>query len=721
MKIIIRGTVQGVGFRPLVYRIATSLGLRGYVMNRGADVEIYLDSGWERFLELLREELPPLASIKEVFVEETDEEKFDGFRILNSEEGTRLSSTPVDTAICKKCREELFDRNNRRYLYPFISCTSCGERFSVIENLPYDRVRTSYNDFPLCERCREEYEDPSNRRFHHQTISCHSCGPKYTLYDCEGKIISGGIEKFAELIDNGGVGIAKSWGGMHLVCNLSSESVKRARKIRRRENKPFAVMFRDIREIRKYADVDKEEEKTLLSPQSPIVLVKKKGLEEVSPGLDTIGVYLPYSGFHHILFHHLSSGGIIMTSANLPGEPMIIRNEDAFRLKADFYLLHDRKIVNRIDDSVLRIYKGRKLFLRRSRGWVPSHLDVPYSYKILALGAQENVCITMSKDGKLYPSQFIGDTSRYPTMEFLDSSIRHLLKILDLGMDGIDKVVVDLHPKYTTRRWGRKNFSEVMEVQHHWAHSAALLADCRKQEAVVLAMDGTGYGSDGTLWGGEILYASYRKFERIAHLEEIPLPGGETAIEDPRRILFAIFELLGKETNYFSRKEGDILRKLMKHSPLTSSMGRVLDALSCYLGICCRRTYDGEPAMKLEPYLAKGELSYDFSTERDGKKIRTLPLWEQLFDCRLRNHKDKCNAAYSFVHAILEEMSDVAREVADERGIEVGITGGVSYNVPILSMVEKFVKNLLIHSNFPPGDGGISIGQNLIGGAYAST
>jgi hydrogenase maturation protein HypF len=734
MKIFIRGTVQGVGFRPTVYRVAKSLGLSGYVLNKGSNVEIGIkeDEKAEEFLNSLTKELPPLASIDEIEVKDEPISRYEDFKIMNSSEGLKTSVTPVDTAICEECVRELFDAGNRRYLYPFINCTSCGARFSVIENVPYDRSNTSMRVFKMCEECFAEYTNPMDRRFHAQTTSCTECGPEYTLYgrDKVIKDIDGGkapLKTFARLIDEGAVGIAKSWGGMHIISKF--EEANRMRQLYGRQAKPFAVMFRDLSTIKNYADLEVTAEKLLTSPQRPIVLLDKTSvdLSDISPGLDSVGVYLPYSGLHHILFHYLNAEGIIMTSANISGEPMAIRNEDAFLLNADYFLLHNREIVNRIDDSVIRCYNGQKFFLRKSRGFVPTAINIPYTDRVLSMGAGENVSLSISKGANLYTSQYIGNTFHYPTLEFLASSKEQMMQVLGLSMNELDAIGVDMHPRYTTRRYGKEQSEEysieLVEVQHHWAHAASLMLDTGVDEVVALALDGTGYGTDGKAWGGEILSTNYYSFDRVASLEEIPLIGGDAAIKDTRRISFAILSLLNREVRFFSDKETEVLEKLMKRAPNTSSFGRVLDALACYLGICQKMTYDGEPAMKLERYLAQGEPKYEFETEVEdkGRKIvRTLPLFDQLTEYgAINTEKKKADIAYSFVLALIKELVEIAADACSRNGISgIGITGGVSYDLPIVKMAEALVKNkglrFLTHGTIPNGDGGISIGQNVI-------
>ena len=728
MKILVKGTVQGVGFRPTVYRVAKSLGINGYVQNKGSNVEIFVDRKHDKFLKALKREIPDIASIDEIVLKE-EKGEYENFLILGSSKGIKSSLSPPDTAICDDCLEEIFDKRNRRYLYPFTNCTNCGARFSLISDVPYDREKTSMNEFTMCEDCQREYKDPIDRRFHAQTVSCPVCGPKYSLYDIDKNVIDcDPIETFAEFIDDGSIGIMKSWGGMHLVCNFGE--IERFRRWYKREAKPFAIMLRDLETAKDYVDIEECEKRALRSSRRPIVLLNKRKdklgvLEGASPGLGNVGVFLPYTGLHHLFFYHLKSDGVIMTSSNLPGEPMMIKNEEAFNLSVDAYLLHNRDIINRIDDSVIRFYDDKKFFLRRSRGFVPYKIEIPHTKKIVSIGAEENVNSSVSTDGNLYITQYIGNTKYYPTMEFLASSTYHLIDLLDI--EEVDGIVIDLHPRYLTRRFGRelaeRFHTKIFEVQHHWAHAASLMIDNGIKEPIIaLTLDGAGYGTDKSIWGGEVMVSSFDHFERIGHLEQIPLIGGDAATKDPRRIVFSIFEILGKGPIYFEEKESDILRNLMRKSPITSSFGRVLDALSCYLGIGVKRTYDGETAMRLERYLEAGTKNIDFETEIvDHKIARTLPLFDQLDGYSYESEKEKADLAYSFVYTLLEKMTEIAIENASAKGIEyIGISGGVSYNVPIVRMVENFVKDgglkFLTHNQIPNGDGGISIGQNAVVG-----
>ncbi|UCF50656.1 MAG: carbamoyltransferase HypF [Thermoplasmatales archaeon] len=723
MKLIFKGVVQGVGFRPTIYRIAKKLGLKGYVLNKGSEVEVVIDNKKDEFIKQVKDNLPSIARITEITVKK-DERTFDDFKILHSKNGERQSLIPIDVGICNDCLKELFNEKDKRYFFPFTNCTLCGARYSVVKDVPYDRERTSMDEFKLCKECLREYKDPLNRRYHAQTISCSKCGPKYNLYDKNKKDLGekDSIKRFAEKIDAGKIGVIKSWGGMHLCCNLSQ--IYRFRNWYGRPQKAFALMVKDIKSVKNYAEITKDEENLLLSKSRPIVLVKKICCEEVSPGLNTIGLFLPYTGLHHLLFSYLKSDSLVMTSSNIPGEAMITTDEEAFSIDADIYLLHNRSIPNRVDDSVVRMWKDNTFFIRRSRGYVPEPIAVSYKKRILSVGAGENITGAISVNKNVYATQYIGNSKYYSTLGFLEDSLNYLLK-LTMVKPKINAVVQDLHPGYDSRIVAKK-FSEgfsvpLFEVQHHWAHAVSLLVDRNIEESVVLTLDGLGYGSDGTFWGGEILASNFEEFDRVGHLEYIPLLGGDQATRDPRRLVFAVFKKFRIE-KFFSGNEAAILGKLMDKSPKSSSLGRVLDTLSCYLNICTKRTYDGEPAMKLEKYLSIGKSKYSFDCEVKKGVVGTIDLFRQL-DEKIKNkslnEKEKADYVYSFVKTILNNLTDIAIEHADNIGINnVGLTGGVSYNIPIVEMIEKQVKKaglkLIVHNNVPNGDGGISIGQNAI-------
>jgi hydrogenase maturation protein HypF len=724
MKLIFKGTVQGVGFRPTIYRIAKEEGFKGYVLNKGSEVEVVVDRDVERFIDLVKKNLPKIAEITDIVIKE-DSRKFDDFQILHSRKGERLSLIPPDIGICEDCLRELFDPNDKRYLFPFTNCTVCGARFSLIKDIPYDRERTSMDSFKLCEDCYREYADVLDRRYHAQTISCPSCGPSYTLFEGNAKKKSGidAVKEFARYIDAGKIGVLKSWGGMHICCKISE--VERFRKWYRRPEKSFAVMVKDIETAERYGSLTEESRKLLLSDKKPIVLVEKKKAERVSPGLNTIGLFLPYTGLHHLLFSMLKADALIMTSANIPGEPMLTRNEEVFSLGADVYLLHNRDIPNRCDDSVVKTWRGKTFFLRKSRGFVPEPLAVRYDSQVLSVGADENIIGAVSSDRRVYCTQYIGNSKYYSTLLFLEESLRHLMNLF-VEKKELDAVAMDLHPGYDSRRVAKRFAEEfsapVFEVQHDWAHAVSLLVDNNVDETVALVIEGLGYGPDKTFWGGEVLHVDFKNFRRIGHLGYIPLLGGDQATRDPRRLVYAIFKKLGREM-FFVENEAEILSKLMDKSPVSCSLGRYLDALSCYLGICDKRTYSGEPAMKLEKYLAKGERKLDFKIENKNNVVDVVDLFRQL-DENIKHpltEKEKADFSYSFVKTIIDELTDIAINHAEDEDVEtIGLTGGVSYNIPITEMVEKRVEKaglkLVVHNRVPNGDGGIAVGQNAIVG-----
>ncbi|HDP96734.1 MAG TPA: carbamoyltransferase HypF [Euryarchaeota archaeon] len=732
MKITFYGIVQGVGFRPAAYRVAKQLGLNGFVQNNGSNVEVHIDGDPDVFISRLRQELPSLARIDRSEIEDAEEE-LEPFRIAESSDGRRVSLIPVDNAICDACLRDFHDPGDHRYRYPFANCTECGARFTVIKDVPFDRARTAMDEFPMCGDCLSEYSSPDDRRFHAQTISSPRCGPRYSLYDRTGTPIRSmdPFETFARKIESGMVGVLKGWGGMHIVGSF--ESAKRLRKIYRRGEKPYAVMMRDIETARKFAAIDPEEERLLTSPQRPIVLIRKReevkeALSDVSPGLRNIGIMLPYSGAHHLLFEHLYEDGVIMTSANPPGEPMIIDNLRAFELRLDCYLLHNRKIIHRCDDSVIRVNGGQRAFLRRSRGFVPTPIPLNHSSSVIAVGAQWDVTGSISRNGELFLTQYIGETDKYPTLQFLESAIRHLQRLL--GVEKIEAIAADRHPRYSTKIVAKKLAEEcgceMVETQHYHAHAASLMIDRGLSETgIFLTWDGTGYGDDGSSWGGETLDADFSRYSRVASLRKIPLLGGDRAALDIRRIVAAMKLMLNREIDGLSDWEIEVFSKMLPRSSRTSSMGRVLDALSCTLGVCCKRSYEGEPAIKLESLLETGKPTHRFDVRTESAEglevIDTLDLFDQLFELNLDGEAERADIARSFVESLVNEAGRIACDIALKRGHSyIGFCGGVSYNGVITEILRDCVedRNLAFytHNAIPSGDGGISAGQNAIVG-----
>ena len=714
MRITIRGTVQGVGFRPAVYRAAVRAGASGRVWNDGSSVVVDTDRGDELLAELMSD-LPPLADVRSVSKEDSAYTGPRGFSIVPSSGRGAGASVPADSAVCDRCVSEMFLPGRRR-MYPFTTCTDCGPRFTLLRGMPYDRPLTSMDAFPMCPECGREFSDPADRRFHHQTVCCPECGPGYRLELPDGTVVRDDpIGRLAGMLDSGARTVVKGWGGMHICCTL--DVLEDMRGWYGRENKPFAIMARDMEALRRYADPSPDEERALLSPERPIVLVPKRDSPETelaSPGLDNIGMFLPYTGMHHILFSMLAHDALVMTSANVPGEPMAVEDSQARALGADACLLHDQPIINRADDTVLRVFDGRRQYIRRSRGSIPFGLDIGLKGDAVALGAQENLSGCVASGGTLWPTQYIGNGEKVGVPEYLEESVRTQIRLVGCEPRA---VAVDLHPGYANRKLGKRLAeeygAELVEVQHHWAHAASLMADNHLDGCACLALDGTGHGDDGTAWGGEVLSADLSGYRRAAHLECIPLLGSERALYDLRRLRFAIDMMNGSENRDFPARDAEVLRKLMPKSVVTSSFGRVLDALSYSLGVCRERTYDGEPAMKLEPLLARGRLVDGFETETRNGVVMTAHLFDRLGGARPED------AAYSIVYNLMRELVDSAISTADSDGLDaVGLTGGVSYNGVVSRMFKDMVISSdhvpAIHGEVPNGDCGVSVGQAAV-------
>ena len=788
-KVLVEGIVQGVGFRPFVYRIATELELAGYVRNLGNVVEIIIQGSEDKigdFIFKLQNELPPIAKINNLETEElVDDEKYDDFTIKESSDSfSGTSVIPPDLAICDKCLEEINDPNNRRYNYPFNACTDCGPRFTVIENVPYDRDKTTMDDFPLCDECEVEYKNPLDRRYHAEASCCEVCGPSLELYknddqtpvkvDCEDP-----LEETAKLLDEGKIFAIKGIGGTHLVANVMLEdTVSLLRERLGRENQAFAVMSPDIETVREYAIVSDAEEETLLSKERPIVILKKNEnydfAKSVSPGLHNIGVMLPYAPLHHLLFNHTETPAYIMTSANVPGEPMMITNEEILKnldTIADYYLIHNRRILNRCDDSVARFRNNELAFIRRSRGYTPEPYDLKGKYtnlnpefdnlNILALGPELDVTFTILKNSKAYVSQHIGNTNKYRTYEFLQEAIKHMMRITKT--DSFDAIACDLHPQFFTTKLAKEYAEEyncpLIPVQHHHAHGISLLNDHytngQNNEMIIIAADGVGYGGDGNSWGGEILYTNIKEYERTASLMPQKMPGGDLCTKYPVRMMAAI--LSNPNSDYESEKYTEeyvnellninyidsfqhgaieiksLFRQLETNLNvgINTSTGRVLDSVSTALHICDKRSYEGEASMKLESY------AYDYNEEdtledfpiiikeykdENGKRmiLDTTAIMRYVVD-KIEEGENLNKIAVAGQKAVSIGLAKLAVESAKEKGIKtIGATGGVFYNEAITAHIKEFVENegfkFIQHINSCPGDGSVSLGQAIVAG-----
>jgi len=750
VRLLVRGVVQGVGFRPFIYRIASTRGLRGYVRNLGdASVEIIVQgsvSHIEAFIKDLKVKKPPLAYIEDIKLEELgDEHTLNDFRIVeSSEEKTSASSMiPPDIAICDECVIELMTPHDRRFKYFFITCTNCGPRFTIITKLPYDRINTAMRDFPMCRKCSTEYSNPSDRRFHAQTIACKECGPKVFLMDKNGVIINDEdpIPHASELLEDGMVVAIKGIGGFHIAASsLNSEPLMRLRKYKNRPTKPLAIMAKDIKSVKTFAIVGKEEEEILLSYMRPIVLLKKSHdfylSPLISPGLNTIGVMLPYSGIHILLFDCLKrENALVMTSANLSGEPIITDNEEAVRKLrgiCDYFLVHNRDIISKCDDSVVRITAGKPTLVRRSRGYVPLPIELVHrsTKMVLALGAHLNVTSCILCDNKAFISQHIGDMESLDNYEFLKSSTMHLLSLINVVPEVIS---CDLHPTMITtvlaNKLREKYGIPLIQVQHHYAHIMSLLAESGLEECIGIACDGVGYGDDGKVWGGEVLLCNMEGYKRLGHLMYLPMPGGDLATFYPLRMVAgalydepSIEDYLTSNAHYFPGGVDEVsflfeqLRK--KRYNVTSSTGRVFDAVSALLGICYQRSYEGEPAMKLEAVAIRGEDVVDLEPVIKDNVLDTKHLLRMIYEERSKHRLS--DLAFTAHKYIARGLAIIAVQEAESRGIKyVGVSGGVAYNEIFTKIIKREVEShglrFISHEKVPPGDGGISLGQ-----AYAA-
>jgi len=747
-EIKVSGIVQGVGFRPFVYRTALENRLTGYVRNRGdAFVEIVVegrDENVKAFLKDLRQKKPPLARIHDVktkFLEGTNE--FDGFSILKSSAEAAFSGSviPPDVSICEACLRELRDPEDERHDYFFITCTDCGPRYTIIEDLPYDRPRTTMKRFRMCSFCQREYADPANRRFHAQTVACPVCGPKASLADRKGEVVTSRkpIREAGRLLEEGNVLAIKGYGGFHVAtATTRDEPIVRLRAVKHRSQKPFAIMARDLETIRSFAQVSQKEAELLTSYVKPIVLLKKSSdyslSDLIAPGLHNVGVMLPYTGLHYMLFNGVREPAFVMTSANPPNEPIVTDNDEAVRKLGsvvDYFLFHDRVIAQRCDDSVVRVHGKDVSFIRRSRGYAPEPIRLKKSVGkcVLALGGELSSTSCVLLGDKAFISQHVGDVENLETLKFLKSASQHLLRLTNCKPDVI---ACDLHPKFTTttlaKDWSDELGVPLVQVQHHHAHGAALMAEHGLDEIVAIVCDGYGYGLNGEAWGGEVLYCNGQgEFERVGHLEPQPMVGGDLATRYPVRMAVGILskatsieEWLRSNSAHLPHRGQEaelILQQLRKGSvSLTSSCGRVLDAVSAVLGICYERTYEGEPAMRLEAVAANGKDVLKLQLTIEANVVDTTEMVRQIFE---RSDTDLVSdLAFSAQRYLAVGLAQMAVDEANHLGVDVvGFSGGVAYNEyinqTIRCLVEENELRFVVHKSIPAGDGGVSFGQSV--------
>jgi hydrogenase maturation protein HypF len=719
----VRGVVQGVGFRPFVHRLAIRHGLRGFVLNDGQGVAIEAEGEPEAlssFTRALCEEAPQLASVETIGASSLPVRGERSFRVEPSVAGTASALIPPDVGTCDECLRELWDPADRRHRYPFINCTQCGPRFTIVRRPPYDRANTTMAGFEMCEACRAEYEDPADRRFHAEPIACPDCGPRLSLGAARGE---DALAAAIELLRSDRIVAVKGLGGYHLACDATSEeAVARLRARKRREQKPLAVMTSEPDEVAEPTDADRE---LLGSSTRPIVLVRRREgggvAESVAPGSPWLGVMLPYTPLHHLLCADLGRP-LVMTSGNRSDEPIAVDDGEARnRLGeiADAFLSHDRPIYRRCEDSVVR----RQFFVRRSRGLTPLPLAVQRLTRadspgrrlppILATGAELKSTFCVLRGERAFLSPHLGDLDSPLAYEAFRSDLALYLEMLDVHPE---LIAHDLHPDYLSTRWALEQDAETIAVQHHHAHAVACLAEHEERGPLpALVFDGTGYGPDGTLWGGELLWASLHGYERLAHLEPVPLPGGEAAIREPWRMAAAYLEAAGRPVPY--ERWPEVRQSLRVNAPLSSGMGRLFDAAAALLGVRDAVSYEGQAAIELEQLAGDLEAEpYECRIEdgaSGGRLIRGADLIAAVHD-DLEMGRPRAEIAAAF-HEGVAAVAALACAGLPEPHKTVALSGGSFQNLRLLRSVSRRLDSLgfgvLTHRRVPPNDGGISFGQ----------
>lgn len=747
IKIEIKGIVQGVGFRPFIHNLARECHLNGYVLNDTDGVEIEAEGSkpdLNRFLSRIGSSAPPQSRILEMKVVKVAPQSFQDFTIRESrKKETRTVLVSPDLATCPDCLKELFDPEDRRFNYPFLNCTNCGPRLTIIQDTPYDRKKTTMSAFKMCPDCSQEYHDPQNRRFHAQPNACSVCGPRLTLTDNQGNKLNtkDHILTTTGLLKKGYIIAIKGIGGYHLACDATNKkAVSVLRKRKYREDKPFALMVKDLKTIRRFCYVNPSEAELLQLVQRPIVLLKKKKVDliapEVAPLQKNFGVMLPYSPLHHLLLRD-SNLILVMTSGNQSDEPIAYEDEEAFgRLKkiADYFLSHNREIHRRCDDSVTRVFSGKEMVLRRGRGYVPLPINVDLKFKehILAAGAQLKNTFCLARDSFAFPSTHIGDLENYETLDFYSKEIERFKKLCSVKPE---VVAYDMHPEYLSTKYAL-SLPDIRKIpiQHHYAHIASCMAENKiSQKVIGVAFDGTGYGEDKNVWGGEFLLADLQSFQRMAHFKYVSMPGGEAAIKHPWMMAVSYLctcyggDFLNLDLEFvrkidFSRCE--IIRKMLDQKVnlfLTSSAGRLFDSVSVLLNFREKTNYEGQPAIELEFWAEeniKGKYDYEISRENDLYLIRPeLIIKGVVNDLIKKQRKSKISARFHNTMAqIINEVCSKLRKEYDLNS--VCLSGGVFQNMFLLNrayaLLSKNKFRVYTHHLVPPNDGGISLGQAVI-------
>lgn len=758
-SIRIRGLVQGVGFRPFVYRTATACGLKGWVRNGNEGVLVKVSGTTGQlgiFIRELEKRAPAASSVRSVEVSPGTYRSYSTFRILSSrDESDRITEISPDIAVCPECLSDMHHQSHRT-AYPLINCTHCGPRFSIIRDLPYDRGNTTMEPFPMCPRCRKEFHDAGDRRFHAQPVACNHCGPVYHLFsggspvgevlERSGPIpgyndqgIGEVLEWTARALDNDALVAIKGTGGYHLVCSaFSRKAVGKLRKMKQRDGKPFAVMFRETDALRKYAFVSPEEEELLVSWRRPIVLLRKRsGLAPgISDGLSSLGVMLPYMPFHFLLFEKLATPALVMTSGNFGGEPIVISDGEAkeqFGRQVDGRISYNREIHNRVDDSVVMVVRERPLLIRRARGYTPRPVRTDMDLEgILGTGAELTGSFCMGRGDQAIMSQYTGDLKNLETFEFYLETYERFRRLFRFSPR---LVVCDLHPDYLSTRFAERLASEngipLVRVQHHHAHIASVMLDRGLAgEVIGFGFDGTGLGTDGHSWGAEVMRAGYEKFERLYHFEYMPLPGGDRAVEEPWRMGVAYLRhAFGPDMNglkvplteAFGKGEISAITGLIDsglNTPLASSAGRLFDAVAAITGINYRSTFQAEAPMRLESAVDPSE-SGRYNWELEGNRVTFSRVIREIVE-DIRAGISVGRIAARFHHTLVDLMLHLARSVRSGTGLDRVVLGGGTFqnrylleNLTVQLEKEKF--EVYLPFGIPVNDQGISAGQLAIG------
>ncbi|MDR3577138.1 MAG: carbamoyltransferase HypF [Anaerolineaceae bacterium] len=751
LKIWVRGTVQGVGFRPFVYSQAARLQLTGWVRNTSSGVEIEINGSAfqvDEFMQALRSNPPPLARIDSIESQACPANGYSGFEIIASQPqpGDFLPVSP-DMTICEECQRELFNPADRRYRYPFINCTNCGPRFTIIQDIPYDRPKTTMAGFKMCANCESEYQNPLDRRFHAQPTACEVCGPQL-WFEANGQRLSekeDALSTARDWLAQGKILAIKGLGGYHLACDAANQSaVAELRKRKRRSDKAFALMAFDLASVEKQCFVSPEEKEALLSRPRPVVLLERRpgstAAAQVAPNQQTLGFMLAYTPLHLLLLEPAPGFPeiLVMTSGNLSEEPIAFQDEDARqRLSglADGFLMHNRPIFMRVDDSVVRVMHHRIYPIRRSRGYAPDPIQLSKEVPaILASGAELKNTFCLTRQNYAFLSHHIGDLENYETLQSYEEGIEHFERLFRIQPEAI---ACDLHPNYLSTRYAQERARQenlsLYTVQHHHAHLAACLGDnnwTSSEPVIGLSFDGTGLGSDGAIWGGEVLLGNYKSYQRVFHLAYVPLPGGDAAVHRPARMALAHLWQAGLDwegdlppVEELCADERTALRTQLEHhlnAPNTSSMGRLFDAASALLGVRQRANYEGQAAIELEAAASPDETgAYEFGLDNDI--IDPAPLWMALLhDWRLGLPLSTLSAR--FHNSIVNLVLQLCRHIRQQQDISaVALSGGVWQNRYLyersLDCLQKDGFQVLVHRHTPPNDGCIALGQALVAAA----